>query len=129
MSDLDEISENMLTKFLYGERMGGKTNVIATRKSRFNRLRNWVKSSKMWSSHNKAKLSNRVYKMICERKKWRKPGLIIFFLRKRNLESLVAHYFNINQQYNETTKISQVIVAYISSIHNKEGHSFRIPEE
>ena len=40
VSDLDEIPENMLTKFLYGERMGGKTNVIATRKSRFNRLRN-----------------------------------------------------------------------------------------
>lgn len=32
VSDLDEIPENMLTKFLYGERMGGKTNVIATRK-------------------------------------------------------------------------------------------------
>lgn len=84
----------------------------------------------MWSSHNKAKLSNGVYKMIRESKKWRKPGLIIFFfLCKRNLESLVAHYFNINQQYNETTKTSQVIVAYISSIHNKEGHSFRVPEE
>ena len=56
-------------------------------------------------------------------------SFFFFFLRKRNLESLVAHYFNINQQYNETTKTSQVIVAYISSIHNKEGHSFRVPEE
>lgn len=40
VNDLDEIPENMLTKFLYGERMGGKINVIATRNSRFSRLRN-----------------------------------------------------------------------------------------
>ena len=106
----------------------GKINVIATRKSRFNRLRNWVKSSKMWSSHNKAKLSSRIYKMNCESKNWRNPGLITF-LCKRNLESLVSHWLNINQQHNETTKTSQVILAYISSIYNKEGHSFRVPEE
>lgn len=66
--------------------------------------------------------------MNSESKNWRKPGLITF-LCKRNLESLVSHWFNINQQHNETTKTSQVILAYISSIYNKEGHSFRVPEE
>lgn len=40
VNTLDEIPEYTLTKFLYGERTGGKINVIATRKSRFSRLRN-----------------------------------------------------------------------------------------
>lgn len=39
VNDLHDIRETMLIKFLYGKRIGEKTNVIAKRKSRFNRLR------------------------------------------------------------------------------------------